>query len=92
MKRFPDVAPLLLLTLACGPGGGGGSGSRQVIQNKGSDTLVNVAQAWAERYGEINPNVAVAVSGGGSGTGISSMINGTVDIANARTTPSRDSP
>ena len=82
MKRFRTVAPLLLLALACGPGGGG-SGSRQVIQNKGSDTLVNVAQAWAERYGELHTDVAVAVSGGGSGTGISSMINGTVDIANA---------
>ena len=56
---------------------------RTVIQNKGSDTLVNVAQAWAEAYPEVNPNVAVAVSGGGSGTGIAAMINGTVDIANA---------
>lgn len=56
---------------------------RQVIQNKGSDTLVNVAQAWAEAYREVDENVAVAVSGGGSGTGIAAMINGTVDIANA---------
>jgi len=54
-----------------------------VIQNKGSDTLVNVAQAWAENYKDKNPSVAVAVTGGGSGTGISAMINGTVDIANA---------
>lgn len=57
--------------------------ARTVIQNKGSDTLVNVAQAWAETYPKINPDVAVAVSGGGSGTGIAAMINGTVDIANA---------
>ena len=56
---------------------------RTVIQNKGSDTLVNVAQAWAEEYRNVNPKVAVAVSGGGSGTGIAAMINGTVDIANA---------
>jgi phosphate transport system substrate-binding protein len=56
---------------------------RVVIQNKGSDTLVNVAQAWAEEYAKVNPHVAVAVTGGGSGTGISAMINGTVDIANA---------
>ena len=53
------------------------------IQNKGSDTLVNVAQAWAEEYRVVKPDVAVAVSGGGSGTGIAAMINGTVDIANA---------
>jgi phosphate transport system substrate-binding protein len=57
--------------------------SRIVIQNKGSDTLVNVAQAWAEEYAKIKKNVAIAVTGGGSGTGISAMINGTVDIANA---------
>ena len=59
------------------------SGDRQVLQNKGSDTLVNVAQAWAEAYKEVNPKVAVAVTGGGSGTGISALLNGTVDIANA---------
>jgi phosphate transport system substrate-binding protein len=57
--------------------------ARTVIQNKGSDTLVNVAQAWAEEYRKVNPDVAVAVTGGGSGTGIAAMINGTVDIANA---------
>lgn len=57
--------------------------ARTVIQNKGSDTLVNVAQAWAEEYQKVDPEVAIAVSGGGSGTGIAAMINGTVDIANA---------
>jgi phosphate transport system substrate-binding protein len=57
--------------------------ARTVIQNKGSDTLVNVAQAWAEEYQKVKPDVAIAVSGGGSGTGIAAMINGTVDIANA---------
>ncbi len=64
----------------------GGAGNRTVIQNKGSDTLVNVAQAWAENYRAVNPDVAVAVTGGGSGTGISAMINATVDIANASRT------
>ncbi len=59
------------------------SADRVVIQNKGSDTLVNVAQAWAENYRDVKPDVAIAVSGGGSGTGIAAMINGTVDIANA---------
>ena len=57
--------------------------ARTVLQNKGSDTLVNVAQAWAEEYQKINSDIAIAVSGGGSGTGIAAMINGTVDIANA---------
>jgi phosphate transport system substrate-binding protein len=68
----------LTLLAACG-----GGEQRQVIQNKGSDTLVNVAQAWAEAYQEVQPAVVVAVSGGGSGTGIAALINGTVDIANA---------
>jgi len=61
----------------------GGGQDRQVIQNKGSDTLVNVAQAWAEAYQTVDPATVVAVSGGGSGTGIAALINGTVDIANA---------
>lgn len=78
--RGLGLAALLLATLGYAACGGGSS--RQVIQNKGSDTLVNVAQAWAERYREIVPSVAVAVTGGGSGTGISALINGTVDVAN----------
>lgn len=57
--------------------------ARIVLQNKGSDTLVNVAQAWAEAYQKVAPEVAVAVSGGGSGTGIAALINGTVDLANS---------
>ena len=85
MKRVVPlvrVLPLVALAIAA-CGGGADRVQRAVIQNKGSDTLLNVAQAWAEAYGAINPSVAVAVTGGGSGTGISAMINGTVDIANA---------
>ena len=68
----------LVLVSGCGQGE-----RREVIQNKGSDTLVNVAQAWAEAYQTVDESVVVAVSGGGSGTGIAALINGTVDIANA---------
>jgi phosphate transport system substrate-binding protein len=57
--------------------------AQRAIQNKGSDTLVNLALAWAERYRQIKPEVSIAVTGGGSGTGIAALINGTVDIANA---------
>jgi phosphate transport system substrate-binding protein len=53
------------------------------IQNKGSDTMVNLALAWAEAYDDLNPDVQIAVTGGGSGTGIAALINGTVDMANA---------
>lgn len=77
------IAAAIALTLSCGGEAGEGRRSRVLLQNKGSDTLVNVAQAWAEAYGSVNPNVAVAVTGGGSGTGISALINGTVDIANS---------
>ena len=79
MKRLVPLAVLAIA--ACG--GSDQSGRRAVIQNKGSDTLLNVAQAWAEAYRDVDPDVAVAVTGGGSGTGISAMIAGTVDIANS---------
>ena len=45
--------------------------------------MVNLALAWAEQYQRLHPDVRVSVTGGGSGTGISSLLNGTVDIANA---------
>lgn len=51
------------------------------IQIKGSDTMVNLAQAWAEKYMEKNAAEFVAVTGGGSGTGLSSIISGACDIA-----------
>ncbi len=57
--------------------------NQRAIQNKGSDTLVNLALAWAEAYRNVNPTVAIAVTGGGTGTGIAALINGTADIANA---------
>jgi len=53
------------------------------IDNKGSDTIVNLALAWAEKYQSLNTDVSIAVTGGGSGTGIAALINGTTDIANA---------
>ena len=77
---------LLLILSACCPtnsssGAGGEAGA--VIENKGSDTIVNLALAWAESYQKVNPNIRISVTGGGSGTGIAALINGTVDIANA---------
>ncbi|MBI3162335.1 MAG: phosphate ABC transporter substrate-binding protein [Chloroflexi bacterium] len=53
------------------------------IENKGSDTIVNLALAWAEKYQGDHPDVRISVTGGGSGTGIAALINGTVGIANA---------
>jgi len=53
------------------------------ITVKGSDTLVILAQRWAEVYMKSNSNVTIQVTGGGSGVGISALINGATDIANA---------
>jgi phosphate transport system substrate-binding protein len=90
MTRATDsrsVAVLLVsattLATACGGGGGTSQPSRTVIQNKGSDTMVNVAQVWAEEYRKVAPDVEVEVSGGGSGVGIAALIRGTVDVANS---------
>jgi len=83
MSRTITTVALGTLALSLWACGGGDGQRREVIQNKGSDTLVNVAQAWAEEYQKVDPSAIVAVSGGGSGTGIAALINGTVDLANA---------
>ena len=59
------------------------SSANNYIQNKGSDTLINLALAWAEKYKTLHPEIEISVTGGGSGTGFTSLLNGTVDIANA---------
>jgi phosphate transport system substrate-binding protein len=53
------------------------------ISIKGSDTLVRLGQRWAEEYMKLNPDVVIQVSGGGSGTGIAALLNGTTDICEA---------
>lgn len=91
MKRFLGWFVLLVWISLSGcaasvsgqTGAAAGSSSAYYIQNKGSDTIVNLALAWAERYQQIHPEVSISVTGGGSGTGIAALINGTVDIANA---------
>jgi len=83
MKKFLPQLTLIVAAVALAACGRPEASTRNVIQNKGSDTLVNVAQAWSEIYSRSNGGTKIAVSGGGSGTGISAMINGTVDIANA---------
>ena len=58
-------------------------GPQGFIQIKGSDTIVNLALAWAEQYQAEHPEISISVTGGGSGTGIAALLNKTVDIANA---------
>jgi len=53
------------------------------ITVKGSDTMVILGQKWAEVYMRAHPGTAVQVTGGGSGTGIAALLNGTTDICNA---------
>ncbi|MDH7515581.1 MAG: phosphate ABC transporter substrate-binding protein [Bacteroidota bacterium] len=60
-----------------------GFGAVEKITVKGSDTMVILAQRWAERYMAKHPNVSIQVTGGGSGTGISALINGSTDICNS---------
>ncbi|MBK6921267.1 MAG: substrate-binding domain-containing protein [Deltaproteobacteria bacterium] len=71
------LTSLAVVVLGCSAGP-----RREVVQSKGSDTMVNLAQAWAEAFEEAQVEVSVAVSGGGSGTGIAALIEGTTDIAN----------
>lgn len=81
------AAALLVFSGVAGCGEGGDSANKvavtSVIQNKGSDTMVNIAQAWAEAYKKAEPSVEVEVSGGGSGVGIAALSKGAVDIANS---------
>lgn len=86
MKKYLWALVVALLLAGCwrGPDAAqAASGAATAIENKGSDTLVNLALAWAEAYMADQPDVRISVTGGGSGTGIAAMINGTVDIANA---------
>lgn len=78
---------LVCLVVLVGCGGRSGDQSattgKKTIEDIGSDTIVNLALAWAEVYQKIKPDIRVSVSGGGSGTGLAALINGTTDIANA---------
>ncbi|MCP5061172.1 MAG: phosphate ABC transporter substrate-binding protein [Ignavibacteriae bacterium] len=56
---------------------------KTVLSVKGSDTMVNLSQKWAETYMKKSTSVSIQVTGGGSGTGIAALLNGTMDIANA---------
>ena len=94
MNRSRTLALLLALPLALlagckkktegtGEPGQTAQGQKKTIQNIGSDTMVNLAQAWAEEYAKFSAVVSVEVSGGGTGQGVAALINGTADVANA---------
>lgn len=76
---------LLLSVSGCGPGPSDqekkeGKTEVRYLTIKGSDTMVHLVSAWAEEYMKLHPDVELSVTGGGSGTGIAGLINGTTDI------------
>lgn len=88
LVRLPLIGLSLSLALnACGGGGGhdtpGTKTSEQIVRVTGSDTMVNLAQAWAENYNALHPEMSIQVAGGGSGVGIAGLTDGIVDMANA---------
>ena len=75
------VISIISSFLITGCGKNEGTKAKVSIQIKGSDTMVNLGQSWAEEFTKIHPDVNIAVTGGGSGTGIAALLNGTCDIA-----------
>jgi phosphate transport system substrate-binding protein len=86
MSRSLGVALAVACLAGCtrteptGGGAAGGGGDKTSITLKGSDTMVILGQRWAETYMKLNPGVTIQVTGGGSGTGVAALINGTTDI------------
>ena len=78
--RLEGLALVLALALT---GCGGASQKTTTITLKGSDTMVILGQRWAEQYMAAHPGTIVQVTGGGTGTGIAALINGTTDICQA---------
>lgn len=88
-KIVPWLAVLLLLLqTSCDSGqkeaskgeAGSEAGSQKAISIKGSDTMVHLTSSWAEQYMGQHPDAQISVTGGGSGTGIAALLNGTTDI------------
>ena len=83
MKYLFISAILSLLMVGCNKSNTIVTTPTTTIQVKGSDTMVNLAQAWAEEYVKTNPAINVEVCGGGSGVGIAALEKGIIDIANS---------
>ncbi|WP_225409244.1 phosphate ABC transporter substrate-binding protein [Stigmatella hybrida] len=88
MRCLPALPALLslwmLLLPACKrsePAPAGGAPVDRNLTVKGSDTMVLLGQRWAEAFMKVNPDMSVQVTGGGSGTGLAALVNGTTDIA-----------
>jgi phosphate transport system substrate-binding protein len=83
-KHLAALILLLVFLAACAkPNSDISNSPSKTITNTGSDTMVNLALAWAEQYQKENPDIQISVTGGGSGTGNNALLSGTTDIANA---------
>lgn len=76
MKKIATAAMAALAFAACS------KTEKETLTIKGSDTMVILAQQWAEGYMKNHADIAIQVTGGGSGTGAAALINGTTDLAN----------
>jgi phosphate transport system substrate-binding protein len=76
ISKFAAIFLLLAMVFAFMP-------APKKITVKGSDTMVILAQKWAEVYMKSHSETVIQVTGGGSGTGISALINGATDICNS---------
>jgi phosphate transport system substrate-binding protein len=79
--RIRGIVAMLAVLAACG--WGAEAWAARGITIKGSDTMVILGQRWAESYMNSHPGSVIQVTGGGSGTGIAALINGTTDICQA---------
>lgn len=80
----PFLAAALTLTGGCSrPGAQPGEGSANSFSIKGSDTMVHLVSTWAEAYMRAHPDLSVSVTGGGSGTGVAALLNGTTEMCMA---------
>jgi phosphate transport system substrate-binding protein len=82
MKRYRWIVYTACLLAAAGLARCAGQGGRraEALTLKGSDTMVILGQRWAEKFMQKHPGAVIQVTGGGSGTGIAALINGTTDV------------
>jgi phosphate transport system substrate-binding protein len=95
LRQFAGLLAFLIMLTACSSAAPSASSASAAapattIQNIGSDTMVNLALAWAEAYAVQHPDIRISVTGGGSGTGLAALVNGTVDLANASRAINKD--
>src|SRR5688500_3208778 len=104
MKATTSISTFILVTMLAGssvmlsgckkgPSTGPGQSQRMVeIRSKGSDTMIQLATAWAEAYRKKNPAVTVNANGGGTGTGFAALQNNTTDLRSEEHTSELQSP